>query len=231
MVDPVGVDHDPALGRLPEHLREAGHRQPSRSNDVGQHLPWPDRGQLVHVADEQQGRVLGDGPGERVHERHIDHRGLVHHEQIAVERVVLGSREAAMLGVDLQEAMDGLGLDPRLLGHALGGPARRGREQHPRRLSRRGCEGWSRGCWSCPRPDRRSSRDTDEDRTSRTASRCEADRVLPVLPSTHGRALSRSMAGQGGRALGAGDQPLSNHPLCRVQALEEDAGLAARPCR
>ena len=33
------------------------------------------------------------------------------------------------------------------------------------------------------------------------------------------------MAGQGGVPLGAGDQPFGDGPLCRVQPLQEDAGL------
>ena len=36
-----------------------------------------------------------------------------------------------MLRVDLQQAVDGLGLDPGLLGHALGRPSRGSRQRHP----------------------------------------------------------------------------------------------------
>jgi hypothetical protein len=47
--------------------------------------------------------MFGNGLGERVHERHVHHGGLVHHEEITVERVVLRPGEAPVLGVDLQE--------------------------------------------------------------------------------------------------------------------------------
>ena len=36
-----------------------------------------------------------------------------------------------MLGVDLQEPMDGFGFQPGLLGHPLGCPSRRRRQRHP----------------------------------------------------------------------------------------------------
>ena len=53
-VDPVGVDDDPAFGCLPEHLSQTRDRHAPRIDDVGQHLPRPNRWQLVHVPDEQQ---------------------------------------------------------------------------------------------------------------------------------------------------------------------------------
>ena len=56
LVDPVRVGDDPALGRLPEHLGQPDHRHRARGDDVGQHLPRPDRGQLVDVADQDQRR-------------------------------------------------------------------------------------------------------------------------------------------------------------------------------
>ena len=58
------------------------------------------------------------------------------HEQVAIERVLLVAREAAVLRVDLQQPVDGLRLQPGLLGHALGRPAGRGGQQHPHALGR-----------------------------------------------------------------------------------------------
>jgi hypothetical protein len=56
-VDPgislVGVDHDPALSRLPKDLGQPGDRKPAGFDDVGQHLPWTDGRQLVNVSDQQ----------------------------------------------------------------------------------------------------------------------------------------------------------------------------------
>ncbi len=62
---------------------------------------------------------------ERLHQRDVDHGGLVDHQQVAVERVIVTTFEAAALGVDLQQPVDGLGLETGRLGHALGGAAGR----------------------------------------------------------------------------------------------------------
>ena len=55
-------------------------------------------------------------------------------------------------GIDLQQAVDGLGLDPGLLGHALGGAPCRSRERRPARPWRRGCAGSCRACVVLPTP-------------------------------------------------------------------------------
>jgi hypothetical protein len=39
---------------------------------------------------------------ERLHQHDIDHGGLVDHQQVTVERVVIAALEAATLGVDLR---------------------------------------------------------------------------------------------------------------------------------
>src|SRR5437773_8243447 len=44
-------------------------------------------------------------------------------QEVAVERVILAALESATLGIDLQQPMDGLGLEPGRFGHALGGAA------------------------------------------------------------------------------------------------------------
>jgi hypothetical protein len=42
-------------------------------NDVRQHLPGPDRRQLIDIADEQQSGLVGQSAQQSSHERHIDH--------------------------------------------------------------------------------------------------------------------------------------------------------------
>jgi hypothetical protein len=59
LVDPVGGGDDAALGRLPEHLGEANDGHGTGLNDVGEHLPRPDRGQLVDIAHDQHGGLFG----------------------------------------------------------------------------------------------------------------------------------------------------------------------------
>ena len=65
-----------------------------------------------------------------MHERHVDHGGFVDDEQIGVERIVLILAEASRFGIDLQQPVNGLGLLPRCLAHALGGAARRRAQKH-----------------------------------------------------------------------------------------------------
>ncbi len=86
---------DAALGRLAEHLDEPHHRHRARIDDVGQHLARADRGQLIDIADQDQRRAVGQRPQHRAHQRHVDHRGLVDHQEVAVERRRLVAAEAA----------------------------------------------------------------------------------------------------------------------------------------
>ena len=84
----MGVDDDPAFRRLPEHLGQPRDRQRAGVDDVGEHLPGPDRGQLVDVADQQQPGRRRDRLQQREHQRRVDHAGLVEDQEIAVERIV-----------------------------------------------------------------------------------------------------------------------------------------------
>ncbi len=57
------------------------------------------------------------------HQHHIDHRRLVDDEQITFERTIWTALEPAGFRIDLQQPMDGLGLETRRLRHSLGGSA------------------------------------------------------------------------------------------------------------
>ena len=62
--------------------------------------------------------------------------GLVDHQQIAVEGVRLIALEAEGLRVELEQAVDGLGLHAGRLGHALGCASGGGAEEKLRALRR-----------------------------------------------------------------------------------------------
>jgi hypothetical protein len=64
-----------------------------------------------------------------VHQQHINHRGLVEHQQVAVERVLPIPLEAAALGIDFEQAVDGFGLLPGGLVQTLGGAPGRSAKQ------------------------------------------------------------------------------------------------------
>ena len=128
------VGDDPALGGLAEHFGQTHHRHGARGDDVGQNLPRPDRGQLIDIADQQQRRPLRQGTQDGAHQRHVDHRGLVDHQQIAIERRVLVAPETAGPRIGFEQAMDRLRLEAGALGQALGGAAGRGAERDRDRL-------------------------------------------------------------------------------------------------
>ena len=84
LVDPVRIDDDPALGSLPEDLAQAHDRHRGRRDDIAENLPRAYRRQLIDITDEQQCRALRQSPKDRSHQRHINHRCLVDHHEIAV---------------------------------------------------------------------------------------------------------------------------------------------------
>ena len=172
-----------------------------RADDVGEHLAGADGRQLVDVADQDQRRMVGHGLQQSVHQRHIDHRGLVDDEQVAVERVILIAPEAAVLRIDLQQPMDGL----RLAAGALATAASpRGRSAPPARSRRP----WRARIFRIeltsvvlPTPGPPVMTRTFDRRASRTASRWLSASVMPALASTHGMAFAASIVRPGQRAL------------------------------
>ena len=64
-----------------------------------------------------------------MHQGHVHHGGLVDDQQLAVERVLGITLEAAALGIDFEQSVNGLRLKACSLRHALGGAACRRTEQ------------------------------------------------------------------------------------------------------
>jgi hypothetical protein len=80
---------------------------------------------------------------ERVHQRHVDHRGLVDDEQVAFQRVILLAPEAAVYGIGFQEPMDRLRLTAgalRQLRRAAGDDQHLRRQRQLHRLALAGRE-------------------------------------------------------------------------------------------
>ncbi len=96
-----------------------------------------DGGQLVGVAHEQHVRLGRHRAQQRGREAHVEHGGFVHDEEIALQRVArVHGKAAAVLGaVELEQAVDRLGVHTRGLAQALGGAAR-GRGEEELRLFR-----------------------------------------------------------------------------------------------
>ena len=56
------------------------HRHDAGADDVRQDLARTHGGELVDVADDQEGSVVRDGLQEGLHQDHVDHRALVDHQ-------------------------------------------------------------------------------------------------------------------------------------------------------
>jgi hypothetical protein len=140
--------------------------------NIRQHLARANRRQLIDVAHDQEGGLVRNCLHQRLHQHDVDHGGLVDHQQVAIERVVVAALEATTLGLNLQEPVDGFGIEAGRLGHALGGAAGRGTEQKARPLGRQNAQ-------------------------DRPAATWLSARMIPIRFSTHGNALSGSIQGQG----------------------------------
>src|SRR3979490_1939854 len=119
------VGDDSALRSLAENFGQAYDRHRTGGDNIGEDLARPDRGQLIDIADEHKCGVIRQGTEYRPHQRHIDHRGLVDNEEVAVERRLLIASESTGLWIGFEEPMDRLRLKPGALGEAFGGTTRR----------------------------------------------------------------------------------------------------------
>ncbi len=127
--NPVRVGDDPAVRRLPEHFGEAHDRHDAALDQVLKHRARPHGRKLVHVADQNQPGAVRNSPHEGVHQRHVHHRGFVHDQKTASERVRFVPAEPPSCGVDLQQAVDRLRFQARGLGEPLRRPSGRGAQQ------------------------------------------------------------------------------------------------------
>jgi len=89
---------------------KAHHRDGSARDHVSQDLAGADRGQLIDIADDEQGCPVRDRLDQSIHQQARRPSRFIDNQQIAVERVGVVAPEAAALGIDFEEAVDGLGL-------------------------------------------------------------------------------------------------------------------------
>ena len=126
LVDGVGGGDDLGLALLAVDDVETGDGDGggcAGEDEVFEDVAGADGGELVGVAHEEEVGAGGHGLEERGGEAGVEHRGLVHDEEIGGERVVFVGGEAAAGGVPLEEAVDGGGEAAGGLGEALGGAA------------------------------------------------------------------------------------------------------------
>src|SRR5208337_5532315 len=111
LIDPMGAGDDPAVGGLAEDLGQPHDGYSAGRDDVGQNLTWPDRGELIDIADNQQRGMVGYGFQQGLHQQDVDHGRLVDDQQVAIERVLAAAFEAPGLRVDFKQPVNGLGLE------------------------------------------------------------------------------------------------------------------------
>ncbi len=112
-IDGVGGGDDPALGGLAEDLGQAHDGHGTRLDDIGQDRTRSDGGELIDVADDEEVRLLRQRLEEGVHERHVDHRGLVENEEATVAEPPIGIAGETFGRLVLEEPVQRLRLMPR----------------------------------------------------------------------------------------------------------------------
>src|SRR5262249_38954967 len=108
LIDAVGIDDDLRRRRLAENFGKSYRGYALGRNDLSEHCPWTDGGELLDITDKEDGRVLWNRPEELRHQDHIDHRDLVHDDQVRPERIRMGMDKAHRSGIKLQQPVDGL---------------------------------------------------------------------------------------------------------------------------
>ena len=186
--------------------------------------PGPTEGQLVDVADDQQGGAVGNRLEQGVHQQHVDHRRLVDDQQVAVDGIVPAPRlKPPVMGSTSSSRWMVRASNPDV---SVMRRAARPVGAHRRRLvplavrMRR----MALTMVVLPTPGPPVMTSTFDSRASRMARLWLLASVSPVRRSIHGRALSGSIPRPRQRSRGDGAHPLGDPVLGPVQTCEEDAG-------
>ena len=78
----MGAGDNLAGCRLPENFGQASDRYCTGLDDVGKHLPWPHRRQLVHVANHHECRSGRQRRHQGRHQRDVYHRCLIDDQEV-----------------------------------------------------------------------------------------------------------------------------------------------------
>jgi hypothetical protein len=76
-------------------------------------------------------------PHERLHQHDVHHRGLVDHQEVAFERIILAPLETTALWIDSQKPVDGLDLEAGRRVIRLAARAQLAESNHPSPRKRR----------------------------------------------------------------------------------------------
>jgi hypothetical protein len=108
---------------------------------------------LVDIAHEQHSRVIWQSSEELGHQDDIDHRDLIHDDQISPEGIRMIMHKTPGGWLKLQQTMDGFGFQPCRLCQTFGGTSSRCPEQHVHLLGLENLENTGdNGRFADPRP-------------------------------------------------------------------------------
>ena len=88
-VNPMRIDNNIALLRLPENFLQADDREHLAGNQICQHLSGTHARQLIHVPDQNQPRPRADRLQQRLKQVDINHRHLIDDNHVRLQRIVL----------------------------------------------------------------------------------------------------------------------------------------------
>ena len=209
-VDQVGIGNDLRIGGLAEDTRQARHRHQAAGDQIAQHIARPDRGQLIHIADQEQLCAGRHRLEQVIGQQQVEHRGFVYHQVIDLERVFLVALEAQGRG-GFQQAVDGTGRVASRFGQTLGGPPGGRGQRHPRPAYLECADQrFQAGGFSGARPARQHA-----DRLLKRHLHCAALFVGQVGNEEGGLYRPSGCAGQG-------FQPLANAYFSKVERCQVD---------
>ena len=100
-----------------------------RVDKVFEDVSWPNRGQLVHITDQNHPHVVWNSLQERIHEVNVDHRQLIDNQNIPMELVVL-VKVVSSAWFGAKESVNGPRLHACGLTHPVCGFSSRSRQQN-----------------------------------------------------------------------------------------------------
>ena len=130
LIDAGGLVGDVVVARLSKDVLQAHTWNARTLQQIVEHVAGANTRQLVGVANKDDAGGFGNGVQKRGGKPGVNHTEFVDDEQVAVELVEFVLVEFFGDGVDIEQAVNGVGLFAAAVAHALGRAARRGGEQN-----------------------------------------------------------------------------------------------------
>ena len=158
-------DNSAGLG-LPENPGQTNHRKYFTVDHIAEHISCTNRWKLINISHQNQTHVRRDCFHQRIHQNNINHRTLIHNQNITLKRCFLIFL-IAFRRFEFQKSVDSLCLQTGGFRHSLGSTSCRSRQQYIQSKGTISCND-SLGCggFSCTRTTGKNQN---------LCSRCSAD--------------------------------------------------------